>query len=586
MYQPFQRAIITNACLLVLVQLLALISPYLVGATLNMVYRKEPFMLIAEMIGLMVVFGFVNSLAGYFQEKYLLQKINFTIDNHIQGLTLNKLFQLSISQHRNQSSNLTRTVINRGESNLRELMDLTVYNLIPISLQMLVTMIALLVINWQAGLVLVLGVSLTLIIGWFINKHLWPRIKAINDLFNDDGKVRNEIFSALSIIMTYAQEQKMSHRYSKRVHKSSVEAITLWSEYIFLAYLRDLVQMFLRPGVLLLVAWQVYAGKYEPGHLVIVLMWTNYALNNISWLPHFQRRVMRGWAPIKNYLAIFEMETNVPLPDPGVYINDLKHSIKLENVSYSYPVGQKDHYVKGEVTADLPKEPMVVLSDIDLTIEVGEKVALVGESGSGKSTLVNLLIRSADPDSGRILIDGQDLRELNLESWLHLIGSVEQDVCLFDTSVRENLVFGLNGKAETITDEELMEVVELARIDQFWDRLEDGLETEIGEKGVKLSGGERQRMGIARAIIKNPAILIFDEATSHLDSRNEQLIQSAVDDAIKGRTAVFIAHRLSTIRDADKIVVMQKGRIISVGKHDELMNSCDVYQELVLAQRL
>ena len=307
MYQPFQRAIITNACLLVLVQLLALISPYLVGATLNMVYRKEPFMLIAEMIGLMVVFGFVNSLAGYFQEKYLLQKINFTIDNHIQGLTLNKLFQLSISQHRNQSSNLTRTVINRGESNLRELMDLTVYNLIPISLQMLVTMIALLVINWQAGLVLVLGVSLTLIIGWFINKHLWPRIKAINDLFNDDGKVRNEIFSALSIIMTYAQEQKMSHRYSKRVHKSSVEAITLWSEYIFLAYLRDLVQMFLRPGVLLLVAWQVYAGKYEPGHLVIVLMWTNYALNNISWLPHFQRRLIRGWATIKNYLSIFEM---------------------------------------------------------------------------------------------------------------------------------------------------------------------------------------------------------------------------------------------------------------------------------------
>jgi ABC-type multidrug transport system fused ATPase/permease subunit len=234
-----------------------------------------------------------------------------------------------------------------------------------------------------------------------------------------------------------------------------------------------------------------------------------------------------------------------------------------------------------------PKADAPVVKNLNLTIPQGKKIAFVGFSGSGKSTIIKLLLRIYDWQKGDIKIGKKSLREIDAKILRQRIGYVEQHIDLFDTSVRENILFGVLDKRgqEKISEEKLMEIIKRARIDQFFERLGNtGLDTIIGERGVKLSGGERQRIGIARALAKNPDILIFDEATASLDTENEKYIQEAIDESSKGRTTIIIAHRLSTVQNSDIIFVMDKGKLVGTGKHTDLLENCQEYQRLIYAQ--
>lgn len=219
-------------------------------------------------------------------------------------------------------------------------------------------------------------------------------------------------------------------------------------------------------------------------------------------------------------------------------------------------------------------------------------MAFVGHSGSGKSTIIKLLLKYYDYNTGNIKIGGAELKDLNATNLRQNIGYVEQNVDLFDTTLKENILFGLkDGEVENMSEEEinqkLEEVSRLAKIDAFYDRLgETKFETLLGEKGIKLSGGERQRVGIARAIIRNPKILIFDEATASLDTVNENYIKEAIEHVSEGRTTIVIAHRLSTIMNSDKIFVMDKGQIVGEGTHEELLQNNKYYQSLIQGQEL
>ncbi len=269
-------------------------------------------------------------------------------------------------------------------------------------------------------------------------------------------------------------------------------------------------------------------------------------------------------AAVKGVVDLLETGNKSYLPDGTQAFHGLQNAIVFQNVTFQY------------IKRDLP-----ALCDITLEIQKGEKVALVGSSGSGKSTMADMLTRLYDPKAGKILVDGVDLRDLKLGDWLKHIGVVSQDTFVFNESISYNIGYG----APNATQQQIEEAARNANIHQFIaEELPDGYQTRVGDRGVLLSGGQRQRIAIARAILRDPEILILDEATSALDSENERLIQAALDRLSQNRTVVVIAHRLSTILNSDKIVVMDLGRIVQIGTHAELLARGGRYAELYHSQ--
>ena len=246
----------------------------------------------------------------------------------------------------------------------------------------------------------------------------------------------------------------------------------------------------------------------------------------------------------------------------SIKLEEFKGSLKFENVSFIYP-GRKNF----------------VLRDLDLEIKCGEIIAIVGQSGMGKSTLIDLIPGFHKASSGTITIDGIDINKAEIRSLRELIGIVSQDIILFNDTIKENIGFGKHG----VTDNDIIEAAKLSYADEFIQELPEKYDTVIGERGLKLSGGQKQRLAIARAILKNPPILILDEATSSLDSVSEAIVQQALEKVMKGRTTIVIAHRLSTIKNADRIVILDKGKITDIGTHEQLMSRNDTYMKLYSA---
>lgn len=271
--------------------------------------------------------------------------------------------------------------------------------------------------------------------------------------------------------------------------------------------------------------------------------------------------IKKGNAAADRLMDILEQENPITDKTDAIERTVFENSIAIENINFSY-------------------EEEIVLKDFSLTIPKGQTVALVGQSGSGKSTIANLLTRFYDVQEGSIKVDSIDIRDYKLESLRGLMGLVTQDSILFNDTIRNNVALG----KETATDEEIIDALKIANAYEFVKGLPQGIDTNIGDSGNKLSGGQKQRLSIARAVLKNPPIMILDEATSALDTESERLVQQALENMMQNRTSIVIAHRLSTIKKADKIVVMQKGRIVEQGTHDELIAHQGTYQKLVMMQ--
>ena len=273
--------------------------------------------------------------------------------------------------------------------------------------------------------------------------------------------------------------------------------------------------------------------------------------------------IKKGNAAAERVLEIIEAENPLKDKDNAIIKKSFDKEITFENISFKY----EDEYILKDFTLSIPK---------------GKTVALVGQSGSGKSTLANLVTRFYDINKGRILIDGIDIRDLTQKSLRDQLGIVTQDAILFNDSVKNNVLLG----TESANDEQVIEALKIANAYEFVEKLPNGIHTNIGDSGNKLSGGQKQRLSIARAVLKNPPIMVLDEATSALDTESEQLVQNALEQLMQNRTSLVIAHRLSTIQKADNIVVMQEGKIVEQGKHDELLSKKGTYYKLVTMQSL
>lgn len=300
-------------------------------------------------------------------------------------------------------------------------------------------------------------------------------------------------------------------------------------------------------------------GMIDPGDLVAYTMYVTTLLATIRRIIEFAEQFQRGMTGIERFTELMDASVDIFDEEGAVPFSDVHGSITFEGVSFEYP---DDH------------NP--VLSGINLKIRPGEKVALVGPSGGGKTTLCNLIPRFYDPTEGRILIDGQDIKNVTLKSLRGSVGVVQQDVYLFSGTVYENIEYGHPGASR----EEVTEAAKMAGAHEFIMGLKDGYDTYVGERGVKLSGGQKQRISIARVFLKNPPVLILDEATSALDNESEHLVSQSLDRLASGRTTLTIAHRLTTIRNADRILVLSGSNIIEEGNHEELIKKQGIYYQL------
>ena len=332
--------------------------------------------------------------------------------------------------------------------------------------------------------------------------------------------------------------------------------------YKYMAAFQDTIRMF--DGlmyVVVIVAGGIFMikGLIDPGDLVAYTMYVTTLLATIRRIIEFAEQFQRGMTGIERFTELMDASVDIFDEEGAVPLRDVHGSITFEHVSFEYP---DDH------------NP--VLSGIDLKIRPGEKVALVGPSGGGKTTLCNLIPRFYDPTEGRILLDGQDIRNVTLQSLRGSVGVVQQDVYLFSGTVYENIEYGHPGA----TREEVLEAAKMAGAHEFIMGLKDGYDTYVGERGVKLSGGQKQRISIARVFLKNPPVLILDEATSALDNESEHLVSQSLERLASGRTTLTIAHRLTTIRNADRILVLSGSNIIEEGNHEELIEKQGIYYQL------
>ena len=307
----------------------------------------------------------------------------------------------------------------------------------------------------------------------------------------------------------------------------------------------------------------LYADRISFGDYSTFIVSVNLFIQPVNTLINFMEQYQNGASGFKRFCEIMDEEPEMDAED-AEELKDVEGEIEFRDVSYSYPSSDE------------------VLHHVNLKIRKGEKLALVGPSGGGKTTLCHLLphFYEIEEGSGQILIDGKDIRHLTLESVRKNIGIVQQDVFLFSGSIRDNILYG----RLDATEEEVIEAAKHAHIHDYIISLENGYDTEVGERGVKLSGGQKQRLSIARVFLKDPAILILDEATSALDNTTEVLIQQALDELCEGRTTLVVAHRLSTIRNADEIAVVIRGEVTERGTHEELMRAGGVYQKLYSLQ--
>jgi ABC-type multidrug transport system fused ATPase/permease subunit len=309
-------------------------------------------------------------------------------------------------------------------------------------------------------------------------------------------------------------------------------------------------------GALVAVVWRgallLVNGEIETGELFSFVIYSGYIGGTIGGVAAVFTRIQKFIGATDDLFEIFEsQEEKIQEVEKGIEQVEFTGKVTFKNLSFAYP----------------SRPETEVLKNINLSIEPGNLIALVGKSGAGKSTFATLLLHLYEPGTGQILFDDLSITEINLTALRKQIALVPQDIFLFGGTIRENIAYGKYGASE----EEIIEAAKNANALEFIDRFPEKMETVVGERGTQLSGGQRQRIAIARAILKDPKILILDEATSSLDSESEQLVQGALDKLMKNRTSIVIAHRLSTIRNADKIVVLENGQIVETGTHDELM---------------
>lgn len=515
-------------------------------------------------IGVFLAFMTFLKTAAYFLSSASVMPIRTGVVRDIRNLLYHKITSLSLSFF---SEERKGDIIARMSGDVQE-----IENSIMSSLDMLFKnpilivayFVTLLVISWQLTLFTIVFVP---VFGWFmgfVGRKLKSKSILAQQLWSDTMSQVEETLGGLRIIKAFNAEKKMNDRFDRTnsAYRNQLLRVTIRQQMAhpmseFLGTVMIIVVLWF--GGILVLNKALLDGPTFIYYLVILYS----IINPLKDFSKASYNIPKGLASMERVDKILKAESEIKeKPDP-VHIKSFEHQIEFRNVSFAYTDHKTD-------------ELRYVLNDVNLVIPKGKTVALVGQSGSGKSTLVDLIPRYYDVQEGEVLIDGINVKDIGLHDLRSLIGNVNQEAILFNDTIKNNIKFG----KDDATDEEVIRAAKIANAYDFIMETEHGFDTNIGDRGGRLSGGQRQRISIARAILKNPPILILDEATSALDTESERLVQDALFRLMKTRTTVAVAHRLSTIKNSDEICVLHDGEIVERGTHDELMEKNGYYRKL------
>lgn len=504
--------------------------------------------------------------ATYFGGSALLMPLRTGVVRDIRSSIYRKILSLPLSffSQERKGDILTRvtTDVNEVDASVTASLDMLVKN--PIFI--VVYVITLITISWQLALFTLLIVPVLALGIGSIGKRLKQRSLLMQSRLSDSVSQIEETLGGLRIIKAFIAEGKMQERFDRVNNEYRRIACRVAIRQSAAHPVSEFLGTVMIVIVLWFGGWLIFNGKADIDanlfiYYLVILYTTLQPIKEISRAGY---AIQKGMASLERIRKILDAENTIKEVEHPQAVTGLEKDIQLRDVNFSYSTGAQ------------------VLFDINLTIRKGETIAMVGQSGSGKSTLVDLIPRYHDVTGGSILIDGHDVRDLNIRQLRSLIGNVNQEAILFNDTIRNNIAFG----KPDATDEEIQAAARIANAHDFIMQTEHGYDTFVGDRGGKLSGGQRQRISIARAILKNPPILILDEATSALDTESERLVQEALERLMSSRTTIAIAHRLSTIRNASCIYVLHEGHVVEQGTHDRLIALNGYYKRLHDMQQL
>jgi len=521
-----------------------LVKPVLDEIFIN---RNEALLLVLPLA--LFAVSVLKSVFSYGQN-YLMNYVGNQVITDIRQELFGKLIRLPVKYHdANTSGRLVSRVINDVT-----VMANAVAGVLKDVFQQGLTFLAMLGVifyqNWRLGGLSVIVIPLAVLTMTRMGKRLRALAASGQERMGDMASTLQESLSGIRMVKAYGREEAEAERFkesNKAFYNTRMKAIqvsSLGSSHMEVIGVVGVAAIIWYGGSL------VISGDLTPGAFFSFLTAMFMAYTPIRRLSGSNNEIQQALAAAERVFSVIDLQTEQELDRGRVTMPPIRQSVLYQDVTFLY---------EGQTVP--------ALSDIDLEIKAGEMVALVGSSGSGKTTLANLLPRFYEPTAGRLLIDGVDIQSFTLASLRAQIGIVSQEVVLFDDTVIKNILFGRQGASEI----DIVQAAKLAYAHDFIERLPQGYRTMIGERGVKLSGGERQRLAIARAILRDPPLLILDEATSALDTESERVVQLALSNLMEHRTTLVIAHRLSTIQRADRIVVLNRGTIVEMGTHDELL---------------
>lgn len=489
--------------------------------------------------------------------KHIQLDIRRHVFDHAVRLPLHRIHELR--------SGGVASVLREDGGSVGELVFGMLYNPWRALVQLLGSFVILAWVDWT----LLIG-ALVLLPTVFVTHRAWinsirPQFRAIRKQREMIDAGATETFAGMRIVRAFSRQKREAARFSEENNMMARQELYAWWWMRVVEMVWEALIPIASAGLLFYGGWRVINGHMTIGELMMFLVYLLMLLEPLAALATSATQFQNSLSGLDRVLDLLEEPKEMQSTSDSVRArkSEINGSVGFEDVNFTYPGTQSP-----------------ALSDVNLKITAGQTVALVGPSGAGKTTLCNLVARFYDPTLGRVTLDGRDLRDYDVESFRALLGVVEQDVFLFDGTIGQNIAYSRKGA----TLEEIRSAAEAANAMEFIDRMPLGLNTIIGERGVKLSGGQRQRLAIARAILADPKLLILDEATSNLDTESEQLIQQSLGRLMKGRTSFVIAHRLSTIAGADLIIVVENGRILQTGTHSELMQRGGKYRAMVEQQ--